>query len=79
MEKKGIDGHLSAGKKYIYIPKVSKENVTRKRLNTIIDRVFSGNKISFAEYFVNSSRFSPDKLEELKQLISDKEKEEKGR
>lgn len=77
MEQKGIVGHRSAGKKYVYFPKLSKEKVTRKRLNTIINRVFSGNKISFAEYFVNSSRFSPDELEELKKLIFAKELEEK--
>jgi len=79
MEQKDIVGHHSAGKKYVYIPKLSKEKVTRKRLNIIIDRVFSGNKISFAEYFVNSSRFSPDEIEELKKLISAKEREEKGK
>jgi BlaI family penicillinase repressor len=77
MEQKGIVGHQSAGKKYVYFPKLSRAKVTRKRLNTIINRVFSGNKISFAEYFVNSSRFSPDELEELKKLISAKELEEK--
>ena len=77
MELKGIVGHRSAGKKYIYFPKLSKEKVIRKRLNTIINRIFSGSKISFAEYFVNSNRFSPDELAELKKLISAKEMEEK--
>jgi BlaI family penicillinase repressor len=79
MEQKGIVGHHPAGKKYVYFPKVSKERITGKRLNTIIDRIFSGSKISFAEYFVNSNSFSPDELEELKKLISAKEREEKGR
>ncbi len=79
MERKGIVGHRSAGKKYVYFPKLSKEKVTRKRLNTIIQRVFAGNKISFAEYFVNSNRFSPDEIEELKKLISAKEMEEAGK
>lgn len=76
MEKKEIVGHFTEGKKYVYIPLVSKEKVIKKRLNTIIDRIFSGDRISFAEYFVNSSRFSADELEELKKLISSIEKKE---
>jgi BlaI family penicillinase repressor len=78
MEQKGIVGHRPAGKKYVYFPRISKERITKKRLGTIIDRIFSGNKISFAEYFVNSSSFSPDELDELKKLISAKERKEKG-
>ena len=77
MEQKGIVGHRSDGKKYLYFPKIPKEKITKKRLDTIIDRVFSGDKLSFAEYFVNSNSFSPAELEEFKKLISAKEKEEK--
>jgi BlaI family transcriptional regulator, penicillinase repressor len=76
MEQKGIVGHCPDGKKYLYFPMISKEKITRKRLNSIIDRVFSGNNLSFAEYFVNSSGFSPAELEALKKLISAKEQEE---
>ena len=79
MEKKGIVGHRPDGKKYLYFPKISKEKITKKRLNTIINRVFSGSKISFAEYFVSSSSFSPDELEELKKLIAAKEREEQDK
>ena len=76
MEQKGIVGHRPDGKKYLYFPKISKEKITKRRLNSIIDRVFSGSKLSFAEYFVNSNSFSPDELEALKELISVKEKKE---
>lgn len=79
MEQKGIVGHYPAGKKYVYTPKVSKDKVTKKRLNTIIDRIFSGDKISFAEYFVNSAHFSAEELGALRKLIADKEREEKGK
>jgi predicted transcriptional regulator len=79
MEKKGIVGHRPVGRKYVYFPNVSKEKVTKKRLNTIIDRLFSGSKLSFAEYFVNSSGFSPTELEELKKLIQAKEHEKEGK
>jgi len=76
MEQKGIVGHCPDGKKYLYFPKISKEKITKKRLNSIIDRVFSGSDLSFAEFFVNSRSFSPTELEALKKLITAKEKEE---
>lgn len=75
MEQKGIVGHHPEGKKYLYFPRVSKEKITNKRLNSIIDRVFSGSNLSFAEYFVNTRSFSPAELDALKKLISVKEKE----
>ena len=76
MEQKGVVGHRPDGKKYLYFPRISKEKITKKRLSSIIDRVFSGSNLSFAEYFVKSRSFSPAELEALKQLISAKEKEE---
>ncbi len=77
MEKKGIVGHRQDGRKYYYHSQVSRDQVTRTRLGTLIERVFSGDKISFAEHFINSSQFSPDELADLKKLIADKEREEK--
>ncbi len=75
MEKKGIVGHIQAGRKYCYFSNVSKENVTQNRLGTIIDRVFSGNSVAFAEYFVKSNEFTYDELTRLKEMILEKEKE----
>jgi BlaI family transcriptional regulator, penicillinase repressor len=76
MEKKGIVGHRPEGKKYLYFPKVSKAMVTQKRLDAIIDRVFSGSKLAFAEYFVNSNSFSQGELDELKRLIAARKNKE---
>ena len=78
MEKKGIVGHTKDGKQYAYFSKVSKERITDNRLGTIISRIFSGNKISFAEHFIDTNQFSAAELGELKELISRKEQEEKA-
>jgi len=75
MEKKGIVGHTKDGKQYAYF---SKECITDNRLGTIIARIFSGNKISFAEHFIDANQFSAAELGELKELISRKEQEEKA-
>lgn len=78
MEEKGIVGHTKDGKQYAYFSKVSKERITDNRLGTIITRIFSGNKISFAEHFIDANQFSTAELAELKELISRKEQQERS-
>jgi BlaI family transcriptional regulator, penicillinase repressor len=77
MEKKQIVDHQKEGKSYSYFSNISKEQITNRRLNTIINRIFSGNKISFAEHFIDQGSFNSEELKELKKLISKKEKEAK--
>ena len=78
MEEKGIVGHTKDGKQYAYFSKVSRERITDNRLGTIITRIFSGNKISFAEHFIDANQFSAAELAELKELISRKEQQERS-
>lgn len=77
MEQKGIVKHHRNGRKYLYSALVSKEEVSQNRLDPIIDRIFSSNRLSFAEYFVESSDFTAEELERLKDLIIRKEAERK--
>lgn len=76
MEKKKIVGHERSGRRYRYFSNVTREDVTRNRLSSIIDRMFSSNRLLFAEYFVKSSDFSADELDQLKAFIREKEKGE---
>ena len=78
MEAKGIVDHVAAGKKYAYFATIDKEQVTNKRLGTIVDRIFSGSKLSFAQYFIDSGEFNAEELKELKKLIAKKEKKMKN-
>lgn len=75
MEQKKIVGHESAGKRYKYFSKVTKKQLTKNRLGTIISRIFSGDKISFAQHFLQNEDFNAQELKELKKLIQLKEKE----
>lgn len=73
MEAKNLVDHKRQGKQYAYFSLVNREQVTEGRLTTIIKRLFSGNKLSFAEYFLQENEFSQNELEELKALIAEKE------
>lgn len=73
MEAKALVSHKKQGKQHAYYSLVLAEQVTKGRLSTIITRMFSGNKLSFAEYFLQENEFSSEELNELKALIEEKE------
>lgn len=75
MEAKGVVGHDEDGKRYAYFARVEKEKVADRRLETIIDRMFGGSRISFAQYFIESGDLRPDELEEVKRLIAQRQEE----
>jgi len=75
MEDKEIVGHESQGRKYAYFAKITREQVANKRLRTLVDRVFGGDQISFAHYFINSEEIDTDTLNTLKEMIAQKERE----
>lgn len=76
MEAKGIVGHREEGKRYAYFSRVDREEVLERRLKTIVDRLFGGNRVSFAHYFIESSDLSADELQELKRLVTQRKKEQ---
>lgn len=73
MEAKTLAGHQKQGKQHAYFAEILPEQVTKGRLSTIITRLFSGNKLSFAEYFLQENEFSAEELDELKAMIKEKE------
>lgn len=75
MEAKGIVGHRQDGRRYLYFPILKRDQVTESRLKSIVSQIFSGNKISFAEYFIKSSELNLDEIAELKKVIEIREKE----
>jgi BlaI family penicillinase repressor len=76
MEAKGIVRHHEAGRRYAYESLLARDEIADRRLDTIIDRMFSGSRVSFAQYFIESSDLTPDELQELKRLVARRQKEE---
>lgn len=76
MEAKGVVGHDEDGRRYTYFPTIEHESIAETRLQTIIDRMFGGSKVSFARYFIDSSELSVEELEEVKRLVARRAKEE---
>lgn len=78
MEKKSLAGHRSEGKKYLYFSRVTREQVTRNRLGTIIERIFTGDKVSFAQFFLDDSELGLRDLEQIRRLLDEAEQKKRG-
>jgi BlaI family penicillinase repressor len=79
MESKALVGHAPLGRKYAYHARVSQQQVAQKKLSGLIDHVFGGDKLSFAQYFLAHGEFDAGELAELKLLIAKREKEDSAR
>ena len=77
MEGKGLIKHEKQGRAYIYIPLISKKDVSKNRIEDILKGVFSGNKLDFAHAFFKDTNLTKDELIEIKKMLNEKEKEGK--
>src|ERR1700736_4712345 len=65
MEQKGLVGHESAGKAYVYCPLVQRESTFRKLAGGFLDQVFDGALGEYVARALQSRRPSLKELEEL--------------
>jgi predicted transcriptional regulator len=69
LELKGVVASNKSGPAYVYRPKVSRERVTRDRLQGLIEQLFNGTPGSLVLQLMQSERFTPQELAEFKALI----------
>jgi BlaI family transcriptional regulator, penicillinase repressor len=74
MEQKGLVGHESAGKAYVYCPLVQRENTFRKLAGGFLDQVFDGALGEYVARALQSRRPSLQELEELERMIGEAKK-----
>ena len=72
LEKKGFVGHRAVGTTHLYYPLVHKKEYSRFQLKNFVTNYFNGSYSSMASFFARESRMN---LSELKEIISDLEKE----
>ena len=71
MEQKGLVGHESAGKAYVYYAKVRRDSVFRKLAGGFLDQVFDGAMGEYVARALQSRRPSLEELEELETMIGE--------
>ena len=75
LEKKGFLRHETLERKYVYYPKVSREEVVKSNIKHLANRLFDGSAELLVVNVLESQDLSPDELRRLKQLITAKERQ----
>lgn len=73
--EKGALSTVAEGKKYLYRAAVSRSRCVKEESRSFLKRVFGGDATELLIHFANDAGISPDKLDELKQLLNEKQKQ----
>lgn len=76
MHSKGLLERELSGKSHIYRPAIQKEQVQEKFLDKVMQSVYKGSAFKLVMNALGNYKTSPDELEQIKQFIQSKEKED---
>jgi BlaI family penicillinase repressor len=71
---KGALAYDAEGKRYLYRPRVSREQCVRDETRSFLSRVFAGALGPMLLQFVAQAKLTPDEVEALKRLLDKKAK-----
>jgi BlaI family transcriptional regulator, penicillinase repressor len=69
MEERGLVDHIEEGRKFLYRPMVSMDEVTRSMAGDLVDRLFDGSLAEAVSHLLESREISREELDRLEQLI----------
>lgn len=70
--KKGALRTERDGKRYLYRPKLTKEECVRKESRSFLERVFGGQPAAMLIHLVSETKLSQEQIEELQRLLDQK-------
>lgn len=70
MEHKGVVGHRAEGRRYIYTPRVSQDQVKRSMVGELKERLFRGDVTALVSHLLDEHQVSAAELGRLKALIA---------
>jgi BlaI family penicillinase repressor len=71
--KKGALVYEAEGNRYLYQAKIRKEDIIRRESQSFLNRVFDGVTVPMLAHFVKTAKMSPDEIQQLKQILAEKE------
>lgn len=72
LEEKGYLKHRVRGKAFVYIPAAKKEDVIRRTIGDLVQRLFAGNPVPLMQHLAQHSGISDEDIERLKKLTKKK-------
>ena len=71
---KGALGYEADGKRYLYKPRVARDECVRVESRSFLSRVFGGATGAALLHFVQEHDLSPDEIQQLRRVLARKEK-----
>jgi BlaI family transcriptional regulator, penicillinase repressor len=71
LEQKEFVAHKAYGRTYLYFPKVSKAEYSKKQISSMIHNYFNGSFASMASFFAKENNLSVAELDELLHQIKE--------
>lgn len=69
MEKKGVVGHRTEGRQFVYHPRVTEAEVHRTMVGDLADKLFQGDLTAMVSHLIREQDIDPAELERLEKLI----------
>lgn len=69
MEDKGVVAHRVDGRRFIYRPTVSRDEVTRSMVSDLTERLFGGSVAALASHLIEAHDVDAGELDELRRRI----------
>ena len=78
LEKKGYLTHRTAGRGYLYMPTVPREEFGQSKIGQLVTRLFDGSYLNVVNRFVSESKVSREELLGLLDELEKKQPHQKG-
>jgi BlaI family penicillinase repressor len=72
LEEKGYLKHRVRGKAFVYVPAAKKEDVIRRTIGDLVERLFGGNPVPLMQHLAQHSGITDEDIERLKELAKKK-------
>ncbi len=76
MEAKGVVGHRTEGRRFIYAPTVTEPEVTHSMVADLAQRLFGGDVSALAAHLIDAHEVDGDELDDLRRKIEAAQREE---
>ncbi len=73
MEGKNIVTHEKAGRAFNYIPLISKEEVSKNKINSMLSTLFQGNRLDMVGAFFADTKLTKKELLQIKEMVDKQE------
>jgi BlaI family penicillinase repressor len=72
LEEKGYLKHRLRGKAFVYAPAAKQEDVIRRTISDLVERLFGGNPVPLMQHLAQHSGITDEDIERLKELTKKK-------